>query len=351
MTELPSKASLPNLPEAINIAAGIKGFILWVGGSLAGITALLYACGYLVTRAHLHMLGLYGFVEFDSDHFLQEGAKFFLEVAYDLAEVALLFFTLVGIVLVPLAAAVLLGKRWLLPLLERFAAWRELRSSTKAPRIARGLFYGGLFAALIWLTGDSLHPSYAPLCISDLLYSNVGSHADSNECAADSIPYRLSLPLQAALRSGDSETLDNVFGERLTQAIYLVILACVAWYTVAPWRWRGVLIAPFLVSMGLFLLLLPMDYGVLKRPTVYPVLDITAKADADAASAPAPGAILPGATMFLLDKTDNEFIAWNASARKVVWMPADELSSAEIIRMHDLFGDAAGAVPAGGDKK
>src|SRR6476659_1838473 len=165
------KASAPELPEAINIAAGIKGFILWIGGSLGGITALLYACGYLVTRAHLHMLGLYGFVEFNSNHFLQEGAKFFLAVAYDLAAWAVLVFTGIGIVLVPAVVASLIGKRRVLPLLERFAAWRELRRSTRAPRIARGLFYGALFGTLIWLTGKSLDPFYAPLCISDLLYS------------------------------------------------------------------------------------------------------------------------------------------------------------------------------------
>lgn len=342
MVEPPSTTPLPDLPQAINIAAGIKGFILWIGASLAGITAVLYACGYLVTRAHLHMLGLYGFVEFNSDHFLQEGAKFFLEVAYDLAEVALLFFTAVGIMLVPVVIGSLIGKRRVLALLERFTAWRELRRSTQAPRIARGLFYGGLFAALIWLTGNSLHPSYAPLCISDLLYSDDGG----NECSTDGIPHQLSLPLQAALRTGDAATLENAFGERLTQAIYLVILACVAWYTVAPWRWRSWLIAPFLVSMGLFLLLLPMDYGVLKRPTVYPVLSLIADADAgvDAAGSPT-------ATLFLLDKTDSEFIAWDASARKVVWMPADTLARAEIIRMHDLFGGAPRTAPAAGAKK
>ncbi|UNK50345.1 hypothetical protein MNR01_04760 [Lysobacter sp. S4-A87] len=342
MEDKTTPAALPDLPEAINIAAGIKGFILWIGGSLAGITALLYACGYLVTRAHLHMLGLYGFVEFNSDHFLQEGAKFFLEVAYDLAEVSLLFFTMIGIVLVPVVIGSLIGKRRVLPLLERFSAWRELRRSTQAPRIARSLFYGVLFAVLIWLTGESLHPSYAPLCISDLLYSDAGS----NECIADGVPYALSLALQKALRTGDSVTLGSAFGERLTQAIYLVILTCVAWYTVARWRWRNWLISPFVVSMGLFLLLLPMDYGVLKRPTVYPVLSITASDDAGLDAAPT-----PGSTLYLLDKTDSEFIAWDATARKVIWMPSSTLSRAEIVRMHDLFGAPTKTAPATGAKK
>lgn len=346
MVEPPSKASLPDLPEAINIAAGIKGFILWIGGSLAGITALLYACGYLVTRAHLHMLGLYGFVEFNSDHFLQEGAKFFLAVAYDLAGTAVFVFTLIGLALVPVVAVSFIGKRWALPLLERFSAWRELRRSTQAPRIARGLFYGALFAVLIWLTGNSLHPFYAPLCISDLLYQPAGSI----DCSANGELAGLSSSLKTALLSGDAEQLGNAFGERLSQTLYLVLLACIAWQTVAPWRRRGWLITPFLVSMGLFLLLLPMDYGVLKRPTVYPVLGIELKQDGDTAPA-ASATDTHHETWFLLDKTDSEFIVWNASTRKVVWMPVDALSRAQIVRMQDLFGDAARVAPAGGEKK
>lgn len=328
----------PELPEAINIATGIKGFILWIGGSLGGITALLYACGYLVTRAHLHMLGLYGFVEFDSDHFLQEGAKFFLSVAYDLAGTAVFVFTLIGIVLVPAVAASLIGKRRVLPLLERFAAWRELRRSTQAPRIARGLFYGVLFGVLIWLTGDSLHPFYAPLCISDLLYSQVGN----NECASSPQLAQLSSPLKAALLSADSARLGETFGERLSQTLYFILLAAVAWRTVAPWRRRGLLILPFLISMGLFLLLLPMDYGVLKRPTVYPLLSLAADKDAEAWN---------GDTLYLLNKTDSEFVAWNASAHKIVWVPAGSQARAEILRMHDLFGTPAVAAATVGERK
>ena len=83
----PVRAVLDATPEPIGIAKGLKGFLLWVGGSLAGITAVFYACGYLVTRAHMSMLGLYGFVTFDGDHFLQEGAKFLMAIGKELAEI------------------------------------------------------------------------------------------------------------------------------------------------------------------------------------------------------------------------------------------------------------------------
>jgi hypothetical protein len=109
---------------------------------------------------------------------------------------------------------------------------------------------------------------------------------------------------------------------------------------VTPWRWRSWLIAPFMISMGLFLLLLPMDYGVLKRPTVYPVLSVT---PSDATSSRANG------PLYLLDKTNSEFVAWDASTRKVEWIPAGTLAHAEIVRMHDLFGaPVTVASPPGG---
>ena len=47
----------------VSLLESFKSFLLWIGGTLAGITALLYTSGYLVTRSHLAMLGLYGLIE------------------------------------------------------------------------------------------------------------------------------------------------------------------------------------------------------------------------------------------------------------------------------------------------
>src|SRR5947209_15481374 len=61
----------------IDIVARTRAFIVGLGSALAGITAILYACGYLVTPTHLSLLGLYGLIDFNNDYVLQEGAKFF----------------------------------------------------------------------------------------------------------------------------------------------------------------------------------------------------------------------------------------------------------------------------------
>jgi hypothetical protein len=53
-------------------------FIGWLSGSVAGLGALLYAAGYLVTRAHLHLLGLDRLLVPGNERFTEEGANFFL---------------------------------------------------------------------------------------------------------------------------------------------------------------------------------------------------------------------------------------------------------------------------------
>jgi len=73
-----------------------------------------------------------------------------------------------------------------------------------------------------------------------------------------------------------------------------------------------------------------------------PLLSLTAGKDAEAWN---------GDTLYLLNKTDSEFVAWNASAHKVIWVPAGSQARAEILRMHDLFGAPAITAPAVGERK
>src|SRR3546814_19338607 len=48
MTDSREKQSVAGTPRAIGLISGLKGFMVWTGGSLAGITAVLYVCGYLI---------------------------------------------------------------------------------------------------------------------------------------------------------------------------------------------------------------------------------------------------------------------------------------------------------------
>jgi hypothetical protein len=309
------------VPEAIGIAKGLKGVLLWVGGSLAGITAVFYACGYLVTRAHMSMLGLYGFVNFNGDHFLQEGAKFLLAIGKELAETLALLFVPLGLLLLVPGAIAIFSPRRRAAFAERLRRWREDGNARQAHERGRCVLYAAAFVALVALTGYSLDRLYAPLEVANLLYGI----PQGSGCAAfvDTDP----ACLRQALLRGDEEQLATAFGTQLSLAVAIALLACVTWWIVMAWRWRGWLIAPFLVSVGLCLLLLPMDYGVLQRPTIYPVVHLVREA----------GGPATGTRLFLINKSTGEFVVWDEAARKVAWIPAGSVSSAEIVEVRDLF--------------
>ena len=88
MTESDQIAQGHLLDDAVvggrSIVAGLKGFLAWLASSIAGISAVLYGFGFLITRAHLNMLGLYGFIDYGPEVYLQEGARFFLVVGYQM---------------------------------------------------------------------------------------------------------------------------------------------------------------------------------------------------------------------------------------------------------------------------
>lgn len=313
------------LPEPIGIATGLKGFLLWLGGSLAGITAVFYACGYLVTRAHMSMLGLYGFVTFDADHFLQEGAKFLLTIAKELAETMALLFVPLGLILLVPGTFALLGRRRRAAFWDPYRGWRKRRWTWQASDRSRYLLYGAAFVLLIVVTGYSLDRLYAPLDVANLLY---GPGPPGNCPAFDDTEPDC---LRQALLRGQAENLAAAFGTQLSLTVAIALLACVTWWTVVAWKWRSWLIAPFIVSVFLCLLLLPMDYGVLQRPTIYPVVSLVRAAPTSAKPA----------RLFLINKTDAEFVVWDPATRKVGWIPVDAVSSAEIVQVRDLFESSA----------
>src|SRR3546814_19431331 len=89
MTDSREKQSVAGTPRAIGLISGLKGFMVWTGGSLAGITAVLYVCGYLITTAHISTLGLYGLVAFSKAYFLPAGSTSVLPPVIGIAQATL----------------------------------------------------------------------------------------------------------------------------------------------------------------------------------------------------------------------------------------------------------------------
>jgi len=73
----------------MELSKGIALFVGWLSGALAGIGAILYACGYLLSTAQLHLLGLSGLVNYGQERYVEEGGRFLIDVLGLLGEILL----------------------------------------------------------------------------------------------------------------------------------------------------------------------------------------------------------------------------------------------------------------------
>lgn len=319
----------------VSLVAGIKGFLVWLGGSLASITAIFYATGYLITRAHLSMLGLHGVLDFDNEDVIQEGGKFFLVVGYwTMSEAALPLLAVFG----PVVIAAMVLRRILG---NRARRWRE-RLRNRVPGFGaqgwmRLLAFVFLFLAFLWHAETFLLKFQQPLCIGNLLYAESGSAP----CPA-SMMHRGADELKQALLGRDDHLLGHAFQELVFGFVLAVVLAYFTWRITLPWRWRGWYAAPSLIAAALYLILLPMDYGVLQKPVTYPRIKLTPNGNANF---PMTG------PLFLLNQTARDFVVWDASIRKLFWIPADTVKRAELDGTYDLFASAPARAVAHGARK
>lgn len=318
-----------------SLVAGVKGFLVWLGGSLASITAMFFATGYLITRAHLSMLGLHGVLDFDNHLIVQEGGKFFLVVGYStVSNVALPLLAVLGPALI--AAMVVLRL-----LGSRAHRWRVLLRA-RLPGFGAGgwmrlLAFVSLFLAFLWHAETFLLKFQHPLCIGNLLYAESGSAP----CPAAMMEQGAN-QLKQALLERDERLLNNAFEELVFGFALAVVLAYLTWRTTLPWRGRAWLAAPSFIAAVLYLVLLPMDYGVLQRSITYP--RITLMLDQQ------PAFPMSG-PLFLLNQTARDFVVWDASVRKVFWIPAGAVRRAELDGTYDLFGAARHRAEQHGERK
>jgi hypothetical protein len=317
----PSSSATSALSELLR---GVKGFIVWAGASVAGITAILYAVGYLVARAHLSMLGLYEFVDFGNDFYLQEGAKFFVSVSFTVANYALIIVacSVLAYGLFKLAADVL--KRFVKE--SSMLARRPLFLRARTRANLRRWLYPLSLAALVKLENYSLDLLQAPLGVRNLLYVNPQSVSPAALAHAKNYD---STSLRALILVGNKVALESVFHNLLLFACVAAALTLVAWEIVRPWQPRAWLILPFVAAMTLHLITLPMDYGVLVRPTLYPRITLT----------PDSGEHFPvAAKPFLLSATKDAFVAWDPSEHRIIWIPSTHIAIAQSDEVADLFG-------------
>lgn len=299
-------------------------FIGWLSGSLAGIGALLYACGYLVTRAHLHLLGIDGFLTSSNERFIQQGANF-VAITGELliAKVLGLLQIFLVLAIVPVLVYVLVSRRRRRRGGRLGTGW----SAAKARAVA-------LHARLPWSTDVSVYlvllallffyvlayrrDFFPPLRVADLLYADVSPTGSEIQ---DRIRCWLLTANTARLRTHYSALVD-------AHLIALGLLV-VAWRVTALRGRPLVMVAPFLAVFALYTVYLPMLYGVLVHSTTYNVVTVVNRAERG-----------PGESesrLFLLQKTSNEFVVWDAAEKTVLWLPADAVAHARVGRGTTLF--------------
>lgn len=296
----------------MNVFKEITAILGWLSGSLAGVAAGLFACGYLIKRAHLNLLGISALFSFTEEQYMQEGTRFVAEMADLLARIAL---PLLMLAIIVLAAGFLLWRTWLRRRLNPMTAWLARFIECKQTACCSAA-YGVLLVLLVLLIDGEVSLFAAPLAVSDLLFAPlVAAGGDAGQ-------------IREWLLAGDQTSLDNLYFNLTLSVIKAGILLLLAWRVAEPWRLRLLLAAPFALAFLISLLLLPMAYGVLKRPARFPRI----VADSESKMLKA-----VRGDLYLLDKTADEFVLWEAGARRVLWIPRDQVKSAEIGQARFLF--------------
>jgi hypothetical protein len=298
-------------------------FIGWLSGSVAGLGALLYAAGYLVTRAHLHLLGLDRLLVPGNERFIEEGANFFLVTGQILIHDCLSLVALaIALVLIGLVVYALL---WLCG----FPGARATRSGFDRSWAALGTLHARLpwspdisaYVALLLLLYvhllSYLDKFLAPLDLSNLLYEDVSIPTTATSMRGQ---------LQRWLLDDDSRRLAGHFADLLLGELEAILFVALAWWVTRARVRRSLMLAPFVVVFVLYTAYLPRLFGVLVHSTTYN--RIVLRGEESGAGA---------ACVFLLHKTPDEFVVWSAASRTVVWVPKTHLQGAEIRQGRPLF--------------
>jgi hypothetical protein len=298
-------SGIPETVPAALVPGGLRALgatIAWLSGSLAGIGAIFYACGYLATLANLDMLGLDLLAfRYDPTFYIQRGAGFLLLSLMDVGQLWLSLFVVLALAylggqLARKRGAILWTKQPFLTFARHRDAWKAL----------------GYLVLLLLLAGQLRAHFLFPedLAVSGVLYPEAGNGVVGS-------------PIRDWILSGKEGLLRDRFAIFVNQQAVIGVLLLIAWGLTRAWRWGALLIAPFAVVFAVSLAWLPLEYGKLALPNKFPQALICFEHSAGTTEQPA-------ATMSLLNKTDSEFVLWDAGRRKIIWVPARTVASAEI---------------------
>lgn len=302
----------------MNLIKEAAKLIGWVTGALAGIVAILYACGYLIIQTQLHLLGIDALLPSGREYYLQEGAAFFIVTGQKLGLLLLGLIALILIFYIPIAIAAKSqkGAKYFARLKVRFLGIHE-RHKWLWQAAALLLMVVLLFFPLV----NDLDLFRAPLELSGLLHSaGDDSLAGSRSSNANTVG--------RWVLSGDARSLDNFYYNLLMHCLFAALLAMAAQGITSAWPLKSLIAFPFLLVFVIYLLLLPLDYVVLEKRIEFPAVTFISTYDKVSNES---GALL------LLSKTDQEFILWDEVRKRALWLPRDKVVKVEIGQTHPVF--------------
>ena len=312
---VPVPERVASVPEALR---SLGASIVWLSGALAGIGAILYALGYFITLANLRMLGLDpAALRYDATFYIERGAGFLLKSAsYAVQDVLPPILLALGF---PVA---FYGSRLLRKLARRLAVLAPFRRFIQNEEV----WWAPLFlllVVLVYQVYQIVRDHSEQMSLSDLLYS-----------AGDP---GLGGPIRKLIVCGKEEELRGRFDIFLRQQVLIGVLLMLAWGLKRARPWGTFWTAPFaivsaisVVVFAISAVLLPAEYGILMLPNKFPQAQVRFKHPME----PAGGMRV---MMYLLNKTESEFVFWESDHQSIVWIPSRMLASAEIFGLSKII--------------
>ncbi len=300
------------------LAASIASGIGWFAGSLGVIGVLLYACGYLISIAQLHLLGIGRLVSYSHDYYVQTGGNFLADIGSTIGTGA----TFIGKELVAFVALIL-GAAWMLYKAKlRHVAWvaRLRHWCVRASTVWQPAAYAILLYLLLFGYGDPLKFG-RPLMLSNVLF--VDPPATAGPELAD---------IHTMLMAGDTVRLGGQFEDHLVTYLVVCLLGFVAFHVTSTWQRRRLAMAPFAMVVLLYTLLLPMLYGVLKLQMEFPVVVLWSAGEAKTTESQ---------RGFLLNLGEHEAIVYLAPQRSVTWRRREQIDRIDVVAVAPVLKEIA----------
>jgi hypothetical protein len=302
----------------MNLIKEAAKLVGWLTGTLAGLVAILYACGYLIVQTQLHLLGISALLPSGRDYYLQEGANFFIVTGQKVGQLLLGLVALVLIFCIPVSILKKspTGVKYLARLKDKCFGIQNSH---------QWLWQAAIFLLLVILLFfplvNNLDMFRAPMELSGVLHTSQ-ENVISGSLSSDAIR------IQNLMTTGDRQTLVNFYYLLLMHCLFAGFLLAAALHLTATWPLKSIIAFPFLLVFTIYLFLLPLGYAVLEKNLEFPSIRFISTFDKISSNS---------GDLLLLDKTDQEFILWDKAQKKALWLPRDKVVMVEIGQSQPFF--------------